>query len=240
MLFNEKLMKRRRELGMTQDELAEKLSVSRQSVSRWENGECMPDSEKLIRLSDTLGVSLDEMTGREAGAGRPALDPPEAARAKRRPLIRVIAAAALCAALGAAGFLLGRYLAPRGDAELLPDAAGEVPAAREPSANVICADNYASELYETTKYSDEGYIVPFDREKAFGETYAHIRSTCAQLDAEAALKLAEQITDRMEQLDKAIREDPEAAAYGRTEDGARIYMIGRVVDGALVYDGSGE
>ncbi len=74
----------------------------------------------------------------------------------------------------------------------------------------------------------------------FDSVFVYFRQPYPQLDAEAALKLAEQITDRMEQLDKAIKEDPEAAAYGRTEDGARIYMIGRVVDGALVYDGSGE
>ena len=52
MLFNEKLIRRRKERGLTQEELADHLSVSRQTVSKWENGDCMPDVDKFIRLSD--------------------------------------------------------------------------------------------------------------------------------------------------------------------------------------------
>ena len=40
LLFHEKLIQRRKEKGMTQEELAEQLYVSRQTVSKWENGEC--------------------------------------------------------------------------------------------------------------------------------------------------------------------------------------------------------
>ena len=65
MQFSEILTKRRKLLGITQDELAEKLDVSRQSISKWENGECMPEAEKLIKLADILDISLDELTGRE-------------------------------------------------------------------------------------------------------------------------------------------------------------------------------
>ena len=68
MQFSEILTKRRKLLGITQDELAEKLDVSRQSVSKWENGECMPEAEKLIKLADILDISLDELTGRETAA----------------------------------------------------------------------------------------------------------------------------------------------------------------------------
>ena len=72
MTFNETLIKRRKEVGMTQDDLAEKLGVSRQSVSKWENGECMPDSEKLIKLAEVLEISLDELTGRAERKPAPA------------------------------------------------------------------------------------------------------------------------------------------------------------------------
>lgn len=44
---------------MSQGDLAEKLDVSRQTISKWENGMCMPETEKLIQLSDIFTVSTD-------------------------------------------------------------------------------------------------------------------------------------------------------------------------------------
>ena len=61
MTFNEKLLSLRRKSGLSQEELAEKLSVSRQSVSRWENGETLPDAQNLLVLSDIFGVSVDSL-----------------------------------------------------------------------------------------------------------------------------------------------------------------------------------
>lgn len=115
MNFGEKLIKKRRERGMTQDELALELGVSRQSVSKWENGECLPEADKLIRLADILDVSLDELTGREARAAvptDPAQNEPASAESAEKPKLRyaVIAAAALV--FGALCFLAGRYLLP--------------------------------------------------------------------------------------------------------------------------------
>lgn len=49
----------RKKQGMTQEELAEKLGVSAQAVSKWENDGTYPETEKLIRLSKLLGCSLD-------------------------------------------------------------------------------------------------------------------------------------------------------------------------------------
>lgn len=115
MLFNEMLMKRRRELGMTQDELAEKLDISRQSISRWENGECMPDADKLIRLSDILDVSLDELTGREVKVAPIILEAPKIPRKKKTPPKKILIAAAILAAVGAICFLAGRYFGGRGN-----------------------------------------------------------------------------------------------------------------------------
>ncbi|MBQ8610865.1 MAG: helix-turn-helix transcriptional regulator [Oscillospiraceae bacterium] len=61
MKLNEKLQKLRKERGLSQEQLAEMLAVSRQAVSKWETGEAMPETDKLVRLADRLHVSLDEL-----------------------------------------------------------------------------------------------------------------------------------------------------------------------------------
>ena len=55
----------RKKAGLSQEELAEKLNVSRQAVSKWECGESLPDTEKLIAISKFYSVSLDELVGNE-------------------------------------------------------------------------------------------------------------------------------------------------------------------------------
>lgn len=66
MSFQENLIRARKARGMTQEELAARLSISRQAVSKWETGESLPDLYKLAALADELGVSTDELCGREA------------------------------------------------------------------------------------------------------------------------------------------------------------------------------
>ena len=51
----------RRKAGLSQEEFAEKLSVSRQAVSKWERGEAYPDTENLIVISNMFGVTIDEL-----------------------------------------------------------------------------------------------------------------------------------------------------------------------------------
>ena len=51
----------RKEKGYSQEELAEKLGVSRQAVSKWERGEASPDTDNLIALASLYGVTLDEL-----------------------------------------------------------------------------------------------------------------------------------------------------------------------------------
>ena len=126
MLFNEKLIQRRKERGMTQEELADRLSVSRQTVSKWENGECMPDAEKFIRLSDILGISLDELVGREAEVAPIVLPAPELPQPGKK-LRRLLAVAAACLLLCAGCFFLGRYVFPK-DAPAESDQAALLPA----------------------------------------------------------------------------------------------------------------
>ena len=112
MLFHEKLIQRRREKGMTQEDLAEGLSVSRQTVSKWENGECMPDADKFIRLSDILEISLDELAGREVEVEPIVLPAPELPKPGGK-LRRLLAAAAACLVIGLGCFCLGRYAFPK-------------------------------------------------------------------------------------------------------------------------------
>ena len=61
MEFNNKLYELRKQKGLSQEELANKLNVSRQPVSKWELGDSTPDMEKLIVLSDLFEISLDEL-----------------------------------------------------------------------------------------------------------------------------------------------------------------------------------
>ncbi|MGG5319140.1 helix-turn-helix domain-containing protein [Enterococcus sp. AZ072] len=61
MEVGEKLRERRNILHMTQDEVAEALGVTRQTISNWENGRSYPDIERIIRLSDIYQLSLDEL-----------------------------------------------------------------------------------------------------------------------------------------------------------------------------------
>lgn len=49
----------RKKNGYTQDDIAEKLGVSRQSVAKWERGESVPDIESVVSLAETYGVTVD-------------------------------------------------------------------------------------------------------------------------------------------------------------------------------------
>ncbi len=59
MIFADKLILLRKKAGWSQEELAGQMNVSRQSVSKWEGAQSIPDLEKIIRLSELFGVSTD-------------------------------------------------------------------------------------------------------------------------------------------------------------------------------------
>ncbi len=59
MTIGEKITKLRKEQNLTQEQFAEILKVSRQSVSKWERDDAYPDTEKLIRIGKIFGCSLD-------------------------------------------------------------------------------------------------------------------------------------------------------------------------------------
>lgn len=61
MLFCEKLVRLRKQKGLSQEELGLELGVSRQTVSKWEAGQSYPDFQKLVLLGDYFQLSLDEL-----------------------------------------------------------------------------------------------------------------------------------------------------------------------------------
>lgn len=88
MTFSDKLIALRRKAGWSQEELAERLNVSRQSVSKWEGAQSMPDIDKIVQLSSLFSVTTDYLLkdGQD--------DPQPAAAETPSPLPRVTLAQA--------------------------------------------------------------------------------------------------------------------------------------------------
>lgn len=59
MIFADKLTQLRKKSGWSQEDLANQMGVSRQSVSKWEGAQSIPDLDKMIKLSKMFGVSID-------------------------------------------------------------------------------------------------------------------------------------------------------------------------------------
>lgn len=68
MIFSEKLTLLRKKSGWSQEDLADQMGVTRQSVSKWEGAQAIPDLEKILRLSDLFGVSTDYLLKDDMGA----------------------------------------------------------------------------------------------------------------------------------------------------------------------------
>jgi transcriptional regulator with XRE-family HTH domain len=75
MEFNNKLYELRKQKGFSQEELANRLNVSRQTVSKWEVGDSTPDMEKLVAISDLFGISLDELVLDKSPEPAPVVQP---------------------------------------------------------------------------------------------------------------------------------------------------------------------
>lgn len=90
MSLGQTISRLRTERRLTQDDLADQLEVSRQSVSKWETDASVPELEKLVRMADLFGVSLDELVrGKTEAPAKPADQPepsaPEHADERARP-----------------------------------------------------------------------------------------------------------------------------------------------------------
>ena len=73
-MFSEKIQEARKRRGLTQEELAEQIGVSRQALAKWESGETLPDIERAAALSRILGIPLAELvqnSGPEPDQGPP-------------------------------------------------------------------------------------------------------------------------------------------------------------------------
>ena len=66
MALSEKLYTLRKKSGLSQEQLAEQLGVSRQAISKWESGQSVPESDKLIVISNYFKVSLDYLLKEES------------------------------------------------------------------------------------------------------------------------------------------------------------------------------
>lgn len=64
MIIKDEIVKLRKTNGFTQEQLAEKLDVSRQAVAKWEAGESVPEVEKIILISNFFGVTIDSLLKR--------------------------------------------------------------------------------------------------------------------------------------------------------------------------------
>ena len=86
MTLSEKIAYCRKRAGLSQEELAARVGVSRQAVSKWELGDASPDINKLLALAKTFGVTTDWLLSEEGPApeaGPPRTRPPKRPRPRR-------------------------------------------------------------------------------------------------------------------------------------------------------------
>ncbi len=86
MTFSEKLICLRRQRGWSQEELGNRVGVTRQTVSKWELGETTPELEKLVALAELFDCSIDALCGRDSGEA-PVAEAPKAPSAAVRPAV---------------------------------------------------------------------------------------------------------------------------------------------------------
>lgn len=135
MILAEKIMTLRKRAGWSQEELAAQLGVSRQSVSKWEGAQSVPDMQKVVQMSRLFGVTTDYLLKEELGEPEPA--PAESAAplrcvtmeqaadylSLRRSAAPKLAAATLLCVLSPVALLLLAALSDRPGAALSENAA---------------------------------------------------------------------------------------------------------------------
>lgn len=80
----ERLYLLRKKSGKSQEEIAEQLGISRQALSKWENGESFPTTENLIALAKIYQVSVDELIGNPVDTKKTELSSPSEEKNKRK------------------------------------------------------------------------------------------------------------------------------------------------------------
>lgn len=90
MNLGENIYRLRTGKNMSQGDLADALEVSRQSVSKWENNSATPELEKLIKMSELFGISLDELVGGKNATAQDVQSPPISAVSSARKTAGII------------------------------------------------------------------------------------------------------------------------------------------------------
>ena len=202
MIFADKLIRLRKKNGWSQEELAEKLNVSRQAVSKWESAQTVPELEKLLQLSALFGVTTDyllkdelELEEYTPGGGETSVKRITLAQAqeflhwRRKAAVVIAAGAFLCIASIIPLFMLGAA-SNAGVAGITEEVAGAaglcalvVLVAAGVSLFVWCGFKNApyefidSEPFET-EYGVHGMVT--EKKKNYRGTYAacNIAATC--------------------------------------------------------------
>jgi len=89
--IGEKILKLRKARGWSQEELAERIGVTRQAVSRWESDSAKPDADKIIAVCDLFGISADSLLRDLDGSCDETLHPSQSNRKTLRPAWIMIA-----------------------------------------------------------------------------------------------------------------------------------------------------
>ena len=105
--LGDRLQRLRKGMGLSQEELAGLLGVSRQAVSKWETNQSVPELDNVLQLSRVLGVSADELLGNPA---RSPETPSPAAYCVRAGLARRVFTAGIAAALTGAALLAAELI----------------------------------------------------------------------------------------------------------------------------------
>ena len=138
MLLADKIVTLRKRAGWSQEELAAQLGVSRQSVSKWEGAQSVPDMQKVVQMSRLFGVTTDYLLKEELGEPEPAQSEPDAPLrcvtmeqaadylALRRAAAPKLAAATLLCVLSPVALLLLAALSDRPGAALSENAAAGI------------------------------------------------------------------------------------------------------------------
>lgn len=106
MTFHEILLQQRKRRGLSQEELAGMVNVSRQAVSKWETGDAMPDLPKLLALADALDLSLDALCGRDTASASSKSSTPPHSHTKKRGLHFLLFCASVVLLLSLAALVL--------------------------------------------------------------------------------------------------------------------------------------
>jgi transcriptional regulator with XRE-family HTH domain len=119
MTMGEKILNMRKARGWNQEELAERVGVTRQAVSRWEAGSAKPDADKIITICDLFGVSADyllrDQYSGEGSAAQPEKQPVNALAEKAQSMTQQQRAAGIASAIAlsvSANFVSGLWMLP--------------------------------------------------------------------------------------------------------------------------------